>query len=342
MLSLPCPPDQIDAFLSRPTKGVLETLRRHPGDIVVAGAGGKMGGTVSLMLAAAVREIGSNARVIAVSRFGDAESRLLLESAGVEAISCDLLDRAAVSRLPDAANVIFMAGQKFGTSGAPDLTWAMNTVVPHHAAERWQGARIAAYSTGCVYALTTKESGGSNEDSPTEPPGLYAHTCLGREGIFAWHARRFGTPVALVRLNYSVEFRYGVLLDIASRVLAGAPVDVTSAHVNVIWQRDAVAHSIQCLDLAAAPAVPVNVTGPDILSVRMLAEELGARLGKPVRFSGTESPVAWLNDASRSHAAFGPPETPLSDMLDWTAAWLLQGGRTLGKPTHFESGDGKF
>lgn len=339
---LPCSADEIDLFLSRPTPGVIRTLQECPGDIVVAGAGGKMGATVSLMLARAVREAGSAARVTAVSRFSDAGQRLLLEKEGVSTRSADLLDRAAVQNLPDAANVIFMAGQKFGTSGAPDITWAMNTLVPHHVAERWSSARISAYSTGCVYSLTTAASGGSTEDSPTEPPGLYAHTCLGREGIFTWHARTRGTRTALVRLNYSVEFRYGVLVDIGLRILQEEPVDLTSGHVNVIWQRDAAAHSIQCLSLAAAPAVPVNVTGAQTLSVRWIAEELARRLGKTATFSGHEGELAWLNNASRSHSLFGPPETSVEDMLDWTAAWLLRGGRLLGKPTHFESGDGKF
>lgn len=339
---LPCPADEIDQFLSRPTPGVLQTLQECPGDIVIAGAGGKMGATVSLMLARGAAELGSGARVTAISRFSDAAQRRLLEEAGVFTISADLLDRSAVQNLPDAANVIFMAGQKFGTSGAPDVTWAMNTLVPHHVAERWSGARISAYSTGCVYSLTTAASGGSTEDSPTEPPGLYAHTCLGREGIFAWHARTRGTRTALVRLNYSVEFRYGVLVDIGLRILQGEPVDLTSGHVNVIWQRDAAAHSIQCLTLAAAPAVPVNVTGAQTLSVHWLATELAGRLGKSAAFTGEAGELAWLNNASRSHALFGPPETTVEEMLDWTAAWLLQGGRLLGKPTHFESGDGKF
>jgi len=341
-MSLPFTAATLDDFLAVPTDGVMETLRRHPGDILIAGAGGKMGGTLGLMLAAAARKTGDARRIMAVSRFSSGQSRALFESHGVETISCDLMDRAAVDALPDAPLVIFMAGQKFGTSDQPELTWAMNTVVPANVAERYRRSRIVAFSTGCVYSLTTVASGGSREDSPTAPPGEYAHSCLGREGVFRYFSKRHGTPVALVRLNYSVEPRYGVLVDIGQRILSGEPVDLGMGHVNLIWQRDACAHAIQCLDLAGSPAVPVNVTGPDTLSVRRLAEELGRRLGKTSSFAGSESELAWLNDASWSHRQFGPPPTPVSDMLDWIAAWLREGGRTLGKPTHFESSDGKF
>lgn len=342
MTTLPFTPDQLDDFLAVPTEGVVEMLRRHDADVLVAGAGGKMGGTLCLMLAEGMRRAGISRKVRAVSRFSSASSRALLESHGVETIPCDLIDRDEVDALPDAPLVVFMAGQKFGTSDTPELTWAMNTVVPANVAERFRRSRIAAFSTGCVYSLTNVESGGSREDSPTAPPGEYAHSCLGREGVFRYFSKRHGTPVALVRLNYSVEPRYGVPVDIAQRVLAGEPVDLTMGHVNLIWQRDACAHAIQCLDLAASPAVPVNITGPETLSVRTLAEELGRRLGKTPRFSGTEGTLAWLNDASFSHAQFGKPPTPLSDMLDWIAAWLQQGGGVLNKPTHFEAGDGKF
>ena len=342
MPALPFTAGSLDDFLAVPTAGVIETLRRHAGDILVAGAGGKMGGTLCLMLVAAARQAGEARRIMAVSRFSTARSRTLLESSGVETIPCDLIDRAAVDALPDAPLVVFMAGQKFGTSDAPELTWAMNTAVPANIAERYRRSRIAAFSTGCVYSLTTADSGGSREDAPTAPPGEYAHSCLGREGIFRYFSKRHGTPVALVRLNYSVEPRYGVLTDIGQRLLSGTPVDLSMGHVNLIWQRDACAHAIQCLDLAAVPAVPVNVTGAGILSVQTLTTELARRLGVAPVFTGSAGPAAWLNDASFSHREFGPPPTALNDILDWTAAWLLAGGRTLGKPTHFEASDGKF
>lgn len=341
-VSLPCDPAAIDDFLSEPDDGVRDCLRRLDGDILVAGAGGKMGGTLCLMLAKALRDIGSSATVTAVSRFSSPQSRTLLEDHGVRICQADLLDRAAVSGLPDAPNVVFMAGQKFGTSGTPHVTWAMNTLVPALVAERYRESRFAAFSTGCVYSLVSPESGGSREDSETDPPGLYAHTCLGREGILQWYAERYGTRISLIRLNYSVEFRYGVLVDIAQQILSGQPVNVSVGHVNVIWQRDACSHAIRCLEVAASPAVPVNVTGPGILRVRDLAEGLGRRLGRSVAFAGEEAPACWLNDASWSHARFGVPPTPLGSMLDWTAAWLQNGGFVLGKPTHFESRTGRF
>jgi nucleoside-diphosphate-sugar epimerase len=301
-----------------------------------------MGGTMSLMLARAAAEAGGRRRVIAVSRFSDAASRNLLEQHGVETLSADLVDRDAVSRLPDAPNLFFLAGQKFGTSGQPELTWAMNTVVPANVAERWQRSRIVAFSTGCVYSMTAPESGGSHEESATEPPGEYAHSCLGREGVFRYFSQRHGTPVALLRLNYSVEFRYGVLMDIAQRILRSEPVDVSAGWVNVIWQRDACAYAIRCLDACDRPARPVNVTGEGILPVRELAAALAQRLRKSVHFTGAEQPRAWLNNAAWSHARWGRPTTSLEEMLDWTAAWATEGGRTLGKPTHFESSDGRF
>lgn len=341
-VALPCKAETIDEFLSEPTEGTVETLRNYPGDILVAGAGGKMGGTMSLMLARAAAAAGGRRRVLAVSRFSDVASRDLLERHGVQTESVDLLDREAVASLPDFPLVFFLAGQKFGTSGRPELTWAMNTVVPANVAERWKQSRIVAFSTGCVYSLVPPESGGSGEADRTEPPGEYAHSCLGREGVFRFYSQRYGTPVALVRLNYSVEFRYGVLMDLAQRILRGEPVDVSTGWVNVIWQRDACAYAIRCLDACGSPARAVNVTGEGMLPVRELAAALARRLRKSVHFTGTEQPKAWLNNAGWSHERWGVPPTSLDDMLDWTAAWATEGGRTLGKPTHFESSDGRF
>jgi nucleoside-diphosphate-sugar epimerase len=336
---LPCAVDEIDAFLSRPARGVVESLERHVGDVLVAGAGGKMGTTLALMLRQAV---GDSRRVMAASRFSNPAVAHGLREAGIEVHPVDLVDPHAVAALPDAPVVFFLAGQKFGTADAPEMTWAMNTVVPAVVAERYRGSRFVAFSTGCVYELTTPESGGSTEDGRTAPPGEYAQSCLGREGVFRFFAPRHQSPTALVRLNYACEFRYGVLIDLAERVLRGEPIDLTVGHVNLIWQRDACAHAIQCLDLAAIPGRPVNVTGAEVLSIRALAEALGDRLGRAPTFVGEPSGTAWLNNAAMSHAAFGRPETSLAEMLDWTAAWLLAGGATLRKPTHFESVSGKF
>lgn len=308
------------------------------GDAIVLGAGGKMGVHLAMML-----RLGLGGRVFAASRFSDLGARDRLEKAGVGTIACDLGDRAALAKLPDAPYVFFLAGQKFGTSGAPEMTWAMNVLVPALVAERYCGSSILAFSTGCVYPFVRTDGGGSHEEDPIgPPPGEYAWSCVGRERMFGHGSSLHGTRVALFRLNYSVEFRYGVLVDIAQKILAGAPVDVTMGHVNIIWQRDAVARAIQAIGLASSPAGIINVTGPEVLRVRDLAEKIGRRLGRQPIFTGAESPTAWLSNASRSVALWGPPETPVDDMIEWIASWLEIGGGTLGKPTHFEARDGKY
>ncbi len=339
---MPCAPAEIEHFLAQPTPGVGETLRRNGGDILVAGAGGKMGPTVCLMLAAALREIGSSAQVIAASRFSNPEAAKALEAAGVKTVACDLMDRSSVATLPDAPNVIFMAGQKFGTSSSPELTWAMNTLVPANICERYPRSRIICYSTGCVYPLSPVRNGGSVEQDETSPPGDYANSCVGRERVMQHFARKNGTPIVLFRLNYAVEFRYGVLLDIARRVQARETIDVTMGHVNLIWQGDAAARSIQCLDLAGSPAVPLNVTGPETLSVRMLAHRFGQIFQKEPQLTGLEAETAWLSNAGASCGHFGYPTVSLEEMIRWVAAWVQEGGKTLGKPTHFEVRTGKF
>lgn len=339
---LPCRPEACDDFLSRPTPGLIETLGRVEGDIAVVGAGGKMGPTLAMMATRALREAGSDSRVLAVSRFSNPSSRKTLEEAGVGTVACDLLDRSAVAELPDAPNILFLAGQKFGTSDGPEVTWAMNTLVPAHVAERYADSRIVAFSTGCVYSFASVLSGGSREDSPMEPAGDYANSCIGRERIFQFAASRRGTRVCLFRLNYAIDFRYGVLLDIARKVHDGQPVDVTTGHVNVIWQGDANARALQSLEHAASPALPLNITGPETASVRALALRFGQLFGREVEITGTEAPAAWLNNAGESFRLFGYPTVCLDQMIEWTAAWVRDGGPTLGKPTHFETRDGKF
>ncbi|HPA20514.1 MAG TPA: NAD(P)-dependent oxidoreductase [Verrucomicrobiae bacterium] len=337
-MALPCDVADVDGFLSEPTEGALRSMGGMEGDAIVLGAAGKMGPHLAMMLRRGIR-----GRVFGVSRFSDGGARERLTAAGVETIACDLGDRDAVARLPEAPNVFFMAGQKFGTSGAPDATWAMNVLVPAIVAERYRGSRIVAFSTGCVYPFVSVGGSGSREDDAVGPPsGEYAWSCVGRERMFAHGARRHGTRVALFRLNYSVEFRYGVLVDIAQKILAGEPVDLTMGHVNIIWQGDAVARAIQSMELAASPPGPINVTGPDTLLVRDLAARLGRRLGREPRFTGAESATAWLSNASRSIALWGAPSVSVDQMIEWVASWLEIGGRTLGKPTHFEARDGKY
>lgn len=333
---------ELDDALSFPTDLVIDTFERAPGDVIVLGAGGKMGPTLARMAHAAARRLGDGRRVIAVSRFGSDGAASALERVGVETVRCDLLDRSAVARLPGVPNVIFMAGQKFGTTGAPSVTWAMNTIVPAICAERYAGSRIVAFSTGNVYPLTPAGDGGSRETDALAPVGEYAQSCVGRERVLEHYALTRGARVAIVRLNYAIDLRYGVLSDIALKVWRGEPVDVTMGYVNVIWQGDANARALACLPLAASPSVAINVAGRETLRVRELAERLGALLGKPPAIVGEESDDALLSNSAKSASLFGEPDVRVEQMLEWTAAWVRAGGRLLGKPTHFDARDGAF
>jgi nucleoside-diphosphate-sugar epimerase len=330
---------ELEALLSEPSGAVTRALESCPGDIVILGAGGKMGPTLARMAARASRP--GSRRVIAVSRFGSADAEASLRAAGVETVRCNLLDADQVRALPDAPNVIFMAGQKFGTSDSPAETWAMNVEVPGFCAARYEGSRIVAFSTGNVYPLWPSASRGPSETDPTGPIGDYAKSCLARERVFEAAAAR-GTRGALVRLNYAIDLRYGVLTDIACKVLAGEPVSLAMGYVNIIWQGDANRAALELLAQASSPASVWNVTGRDVLSVRVLATELGARLRRTPVFDGAEAPDALLSDASKMHATLGPPEIPLATMLDWTAEWVAEGRPLLGKPTKFGVRDGKF
>lgn len=334
---------ELEEVLSRPDAAVLQAVRELPGDFVVLGAGGKMGPTLCRMLRRALDATGGQQRrVLAVSRFQTGGAAAALLQHGIETLSCDLLDRESVSRLPAADNVIFMAGQKFGTSGQPEQTWAMNVLVPAIVAERYRSARIVVFSTGCVYPLLAVTGRGAREDDPLTPPGEYASSCVGRERMFGYASQRYGTRVLQFRLCYAIDLRYGVLLDVATRVASGQPVDLSMGWVQVIWQADACSRAIQSLQHAASPAVALNVTGPRRISVRELAERFGARLGRRVEFSGTEGATAWLWDATRSCELFGDPLVSLDEMIEATAAWVQRGGSTLNKPTHFEVRDGNY
>lgn len=339
---LPCPPDAVDDFISQPTPRVVEVLARTPGPFLILGAGGKIGLHLSVMLRRALDQLGRKDRVVAVSRFSTLRDRAAFESRGVETLACDLSRPEDLSSLPDAPTIFFLAGVKFGTAAAPGLLRATNVEIPQRVAEKYSHARIIAYSSGCVYPFVTPASGGAREDTPPSPVGEYAASCIAREQAFTEVAAAHGTPVALIRLNYSIEFRYGLLVDIAQMVLAGRPVDVTTGHVNVIWQTDAVAHSIQALEVAGSPAVPINVTGAETLSVRDLAHRFASALGRTVEITGVEAETAWLNNASHSHRRFGASLTTVDQMITWISAWLLQNGETWGKPTGFERRDGRF
>ena len=332
----------LDVALSAPSSGLLASLRSTPGDIVILGAAGKMGPTLARMARRALDELGTRDRVIAVSRFSSTKAEQSLRDGGIETIRCDLLDRSAVAALPDAPNVIFMAGQKFGTRDAPSSTWAMNVVLPSIAAERYAASRIVAFSTGNVYALSAVTGGGSRESDAPLPIGEYAMSCLGRERIFEDASARRGTRVAIVRLNYAIDLRYGVLVDIASRVQRGEPIDLRMGHVNVIWQGDANDWALRCLAHASAPPFVVNVTGHETLAVRELAGRLGELLHRAPVFAGREAPDALLSNASLAHSLFGPPSVSTPTLLEWVSEWVRSGQPLLGKPTHFEERTGAF
>ncbi|HWJ15993.1 MAG TPA: hypothetical protein VNS10_19770 [Gemmatimonadaceae bacterium] len=334
---------ELEDLLSKPRDQTVAALAACPGDIVVLGAGGKMGPSLSRMARRAADAAGgATCRVIAVSRWSSEEAQRALNDVGVETIRCDLLDRSAVGALPGAPNVIFMAGQKFGTTGAPEMTWGMNTLVPAICAERYAESRIVAFSTGNVYPLTAVDSGGAREMDTLGPVGEYAASCVGRERMFELFAERRGTRSAIVRLNYAIDLRYGVLVDIASRVLRDEEISLAMGHVNVIWQGDANRVAIECLPRAASPPFIVNVTGTATLSVRRIATWFGERFGKMPRFTGTEGRDALLSNASQMASIFGEPEVDPSRMQEWVADWVEWGGPLLGKPTKFEARDGRF
>ena len=334
--------DQLDDLLSAPTPDAIDTMRALQGDVVVLGVAGKMGPTLARMVRRASEAAGTSRRVIGVSRFSEEGQEAALQAHGVETVRCDLLDEGAVAALPDAPLVIYMAGRKFGSSGLESLTWAMNTYLPAVIARRYAGSRIAAFSTGNVYGLARAGHGGSREADAPAPVGEYAMSCLGRERMFEHMSRTHGTPVAILRLNYATEMRYGLLVDLARKVYAGEVVDLTMGYANVIWQGDANGMAIASLRHAASPPYIVNIAGREELSVRRVCEGLATRLGRSVRFTGTEAPDAILSNGARGWADLGAPQVTLDQLLDWTADWVARGGGSLGKPTHFESRDGRF
>ncbi len=305
-------------------------------EILVLGVGGKMGPTLARMAQRAGK------RVIGVARFSEKGLREKLERWGIECLACDLLDRAALERLPRAKNVVFMAGHKFGAAGDPSFTWAMNVAVPFMVAETFREARIVAFSTACVYPYVEVNGAGADEKTETlPPPGDYATSCVGREQMFRHASQRYGTPGRLVRLSYAIDMRYGVLYDVAQSVLAGKAVALGMGYANVIWQGDANEQALRLLAHCTSPASPINISGPKV-SVRWLAGEFGKRFSKKPAFSGQEAPTAWLIDTAAAARLLGPPRVPLETMIDWVADWVSRGQPSLGKPTHFETRDGKY
>lgn len=334
--------DHLDALLSDPSPAAVEALRVVEGDVVILGVAGKMGPTLARMARRAADLAGTPRRIIGVSRFSSDAHRAELERLGVETTRADLLDRAALDALPDAPNVIFMAGRKFGSTGDESYTWAMNTHLAAMVCQRFSTSRIAAFSTGNVYGHAPVGGGGSKEDDAPAPIGEYAMSCLGRERMFEYFSRAQGTRVAILRLNYATEMRYGVLIDLAAKVARHEPVDLTMGWFNVIWQADANAMGIASLAHASSPPLVVNLAGPEELSVRDTCGRLATLLDRQVAFTGREASDAVLSNGSRGWALMGRPRVPASTLIEWSAEWIRRGGGTLGKPTHFESRRGAF
>lgn len=333
----------IEQLLSTPQPGVIDAVRQLDGDFMVLGVGGKMGTTIAVMLRRALDAAGKkSAAVYGVARFSRPEARAELEQFGVKTLKADLTRREDVAALPQVSHVEFLSGQKFGTDSAPGETWIQNVVVPALVAPHFRDSRIVVFSTGCVYPFVPTSGPGANEATPVAFLGEYASTCVGRERIFSHVAGTFGTRVLLYRLNYSVELRYGVLVDIAEKVRRGEPVDVTMGSFNAIWQGDASARAIQCLLHAANPPKILNVTGPEKISIRAAAEQFGKLFGRAPVLTGREADNAWLADARESLRLFGPPSVTVEAMMQQIADYLGAGGRLLGKPTHFEERGGKF
>ncbi|TDD23489.1 NAD(P)-dependent oxidoreductase [Kribbella turkmenica] len=329
-------------MLSTPTAEVVESVSRLDGDLMLLGVGGKLGPELALMARRALDEAGSSHRVIGVARSLDEATAARLRNGGVELAKADLLDTDQLAGLPSAPNVIYLAGRKFGTSGGEHQTWVLNSHLPGRVAERFRSSRIVAFSTGNVYPLMPVTSGGAHEATGPGPVGEYAQSCLGRERVFEHYSRVNGTPVAIARLNYAVEMRYGVLLEVARTVAQGDPVDLRMGTVNVIWQGDVNASTLRLLDHCESPPFILNLAGPETVSVRWIAERFGELLGVPPTFAGTEEPTALLSNASKSHQLFGYPQVTLGTLLEWTAEWVRAGGATHGKGTHFQEREGRF
>jgi len=333
---------KLEEWLTTPSRQLVRFLGTLSGNLLILGAGGKMGPTLAIRAQRAAAQTGAHLNVIAASRFSDSRSKQVLNDAGVLTETVDLLDRDSINRLPDAENVIFLVGSKFGTSTNPSQTWVANTIIPSNVMQRYPRSRFVALSTGNVYPLSAVASGGSRETDPVQPVGEYAQAALGRERIFQYYSGVNGTKVVLIRLNYAVDLRYGVLVDIATQVHHGRPIDLTMGFLNCLWQGDANDAIIRSLEFAETPPRILNLTGQETLSVRQLAEEFGRLLDRNVRFTGKEAPSALLSNATEVWQRLGPAETPFQTVLQQTANWVRQGGRLLNKPTHFEVRDGVF
>jgi len=331
--------EQLDELLSEPPAYLVHALAELDGDVLILGAAGKMGPTLARM---AKRSLGTDRKVIAASRFSNPLEQKKLNEWGVETHKGDLLDEQFLESLPDAANVIYMAGMKFGATGAESMTWAMNTLLPTLICQRYSRSRIAAFSTGNVYGLSPATGGGSVESDPLMAVGDYAMSCVGRERMFEHFSATRGTPVSILRLNYACELRYGVIVDLARKVFSGEPIDVTMGSFNAIWQGDANAMALASLAVAQSPALALNLAGPEQLGVRSVCKRLAELLDRDVTYIGKEASDAILSNGQLGHRLFGYPRVPVDVLIEWIADWVKSGGESLAKPTHFETRDGKY
>jgi nucleoside-diphosphate-sugar epimerase len=334
--------EQLEDLLAEPSQADARAMAEMEGDLLILGVAGKMGPSLAKRARRACERAKLPKRIIGVARFSDPSVQQELQAAGIETVSADLLAPGAMATLPDAPNVLYMAARKFGSTGAEHLTWAMNTLLPALVADRYAASRIVAFSTGNVYPLVPVAQGGASENTPTGPVGEYAQSALGRERIFEYFSQRNKTPVMFLRLNYAIDLRYGVLLDIGRRVFERRPVDVSMGHVNVIWQGDANSIALRSFALCQSPPVVLNVTGPETVAVRWIARRFGERFGVEPVIEGTESETALLSNAARCHRLFGYPSVTIEQMIEWVAEWIGMGGATHSKPTHFETRDGRF
>jgi nucleoside-diphosphate-sugar epimerase len=333
---------QLEDLLSEPTDQDVATVARLEPDILILGAGGKMGPSLARRVRRAAERAGNRSRVLAVSRFSSREARESLEADGIPTLSCDFTSAPAISGLPRFPNVLFLAGRKFGTTDRTDITWMTNTVVPARVAEHFQDGRMVVFSTGNVYPLVPADGPASTEQDPPMPVGEYAQSCLGRERVVEFVSREGGLRALMFRLNYAVDLRYGTLVDVARKVYAGEPIDLTVGCFNAIWQGDANSYALRSLELCESPPQVLNVTGPDRISVREAAEWFGAFFNREPRFINQEGPVALLSDSSRCRGLLGEPSVPQQRLREWVAHWIAAGGSSLNKPTHFEAADGRF
>jgi dTDP-4-dehydrorhamnose reductase len=329
---------ELNELLARPSQQLVDYFKKLKGDVMILGAGGKIGPTMARMASRAIETSGVQRKLYAV----DVAALDELQAEGIETIQCDLMDSKAVRELPKAENVVYMVGRKFGSTGSEWLTWAVNVLIPHNVADVLRDSKVAVFSTGCVYPVVDIYSGGSVETDLPEPVGEYAMSCLGRERVFDYYSAEKGEKVVQIRLNYALELRYGVIVDIANKVKNGEPVDVTTGFMNGIWQGDCCDQVLRSFDLAASPSCALNITGPELLSVRWIAEEFGRKFGTEVKITGQENGKGYLSNATKANAVFGNPVVPIGKILDWVAHWVDSGGENIGKPTHFETQDGKY